>query len=151
MIAQDNQNRAVVRMIDTSSNADVQEVLEKTPNMVAFDPMELATIAAGIEEIKSWKPDMICDSCGCLFDTMQHGEETCPRCERSTVSRYHHQPAMVADNMVLVPAELVSLSRDILHQLSTDSDLDNKVSAPEKYETIVERLRKILETIDGDL
>ncbi len=50
-------------------------------------------------------------------------------------------------DLMLVPVRLVTLCQDIQHQLCTDADLEEKVSAPHKYKTIQSELARLLEQI----
>jgi hypothetical protein len=45
--------------------------------------------------------------------------------------------------------EMIRMLEDLLHQLSTDSDLEDKVSRPDKYEALTADLRELVERVTG--
>ena len=58
---------------------------------------------------------------------------------------------VAAENARLIAAapDMLSVLESVLHQLSTDSDLDDRVSAPGKYDSLERIVREVISKTKG--
>jgi hypothetical protein len=68
---------------------------------------------------------------------------------RNDISRAFNEVEVITAPVCDAEGVVRIMLEDIYHQLSTDSDLETQVSAPEKYALLTQRLRVILASLDS--